>query len=67
MLFNTYECFKELPNQDVDVFQKYFKQAKQDNRKYHNLAEQHGYGMGADNMATNEMTKNLTDLANALQ
>ena len=32
-----------------------------------NAAEQHGYGMGADELAVNEMIKDLTELANALR
>ena len=53
--------------QDFNAFQKHFKQAERDNREYCNSVEQHEYGMGADESAANEMTKILTDLANALQ
>ena len=63
----TYEAFKQLPLQDFAVLQVHFKQAKRDNREYCDSADQHGYGNGAEEHAANEMTKNLTDLAQALR
>ena len=63
----AYERFKELNVQNFNVFRKHFKQTERNNRECRNSVEQHGCGMGADELATNEMTKNLTDLANALR
>ena len=53
----AYEAFKQLPLQDFAALQVHFKQAERDNRKCRNSADQHGYGMGADEHAANEMTK----------
>ena len=63
----AYEAFKQLPTQDFASLQVHFKKAERDNRECRDSAEQHGYGMGADETAANEMTKNLTDLAQALR
>ena len=63
----AYEAFKQLPLQDFAVLQVHFKQAERNNRECRDSADQHGYGMGTDEHAANEMTKNLTDLAEALR
>ena len=63
----AYEAFKQLPLQDFAALQVHFKQAERNNREYRDSADQHGYGMGADEHAANKMTENLTNLAQALQ
>ena len=63
----AYEAFKQLPLQDFAVLQVHFKKAERDNREWRDSGDQHGYGMGADENAANEMTKNLTELAQALR
>ena len=63
----AYETFKQLLQQDFSALQVHFKQAERDNHKCRHVADQHGYGMGVDENAEDEMIKNLTNLAQALR
>ena len=61
-----YKQFKPLPGQDFAKVQIHFKAAKRLWKKYQDTAEEHGYGMLAEDAAQDGMTKIMLNLANAM-
>ena len=58
--------FKALAVQDFAAVQTHFKQAEHMRKEYQDTAEDHGFGMSAEDATQDGMTKNMLKLANAM-